>query len=243
MKTFDYISFNYISFEIQLSTRCPPDPQRHPTKMAVHFVSTVYPLVKGSTCAAGYDISSIDDAEVPAGERQLIHTGVFLHCCPPDYYVRIAPRSGLAAKHGVDVFAGVVDSDYRGEVIVVLFNSNRTAPLIINAGDRIAQLIVTHIAPHEKVVLEHMFDRRNTSPPQDEVEGEVEGETAGDVACDVAVIESYTGESLLKVPTSVVDAASDNQGRPFFQTRGTSGFGSTGVLNQRDQQRDQQAGP
>jgi dUTP pyrophosphatase len=193
----------------------------------VHFVSTVYPLVKGTAGSAGYDVSSIDDTTVPPGERQLIHTGVFLHSCPPDYYVRIAPRSGLAAKYGIDVFAGVIDSDYRGEVVLVLFNSDTASTLVVNSGDRVAQLIVTRIAPDDHIVLEHMFDRRTVSPPEEKG----------------AVVEPPVGDPLPSVPARVMDATQTVTGTPFFQTRGTSGFGSTGVLNQRDQQLDRQPVP
>lgn len=62
---------------------------------------------------------------------------------PPGYYGRIAPRSGLAVKHGVDVLAGVIDQDYRGEVMVVLAVHDRQCwSLELKAGERIAQLIL-----------------------------------------------------------------------------------------------------
>ena len=60
---------------------------------------------------------------------------------PHGNYGRIAPRSGLAAKNFIDIGAGVIDSDYRGEVKVLLFNFN-TTPFTVNVGDRIAQLII-----------------------------------------------------------------------------------------------------
>lgn len=61
-----------------------------------------------------------------------------------DVYLRIAPRSGLAAKHGIDVLAGVVDSDYRGEIKVILVNHGKER-FIISPGDRIAQMILERI--------------------------------------------------------------------------------------------------
>jgi dUTP pyrophosphatase len=95
---------------------------------------------KGSAFSAGYDLYSIVEDEILPQERKLIPTGIILEI-PEGYYGRIAPRSGLALKHGVDVFAGVIDSDYRGEVGVVLYNSDKTNTFSIKKGDRIAQII------------------------------------------------------------------------------------------------------
>jgi dUTP pyrophosphatase len=90
---------------------------------------------------AGADLYSIEDCMIPPLERLVVNTGICVEI-PEGYYGRIAPRSGLAAKRGVDVFAGVVDSSYRGELRVVLFNSDKNMPFHIEAGDRIAQLII-----------------------------------------------------------------------------------------------------
>ena len=60
---------------------------------------------------------------------------------PPAFYARIAPRSGLAARWGIDTLAGVVDADYRGEIIVLL-TKHTPYPYIIKAGERVAQLIL-----------------------------------------------------------------------------------------------------
>lgn len=76
------------------------------------------------------------------GEVARINTGIAV-AIPDGYYGRIAPRSGLAAKFGIDVLAGVIDEDYRGELVVLLTVSSRSAiPFTINHGDRIAQLIL-----------------------------------------------------------------------------------------------------
>ena len=80
---------------------------------------------------------------IKAGTRLMIPTGLQM-AVPPGYYIRVAPRSGLAYKHGIDVFAGVVDSDYRGEARVILFNSD-TEDFVFTHGDRIAQLIIEKI--------------------------------------------------------------------------------------------------
>ena len=94
---------------------------------------------KGSEQAAGYDLASPDEHVLAPGQRKVIPTGLRI-ICPDGTYGRIAPRSGLAAKHGVDVLAGVVDADYRGEVGVVLVNLG-DEPVAIIKGMRIAQLI------------------------------------------------------------------------------------------------------
>jgi len=95
---------------------------------------------RGSESAAGMDLTSVIDTVVYPDTRAIIATG--LSCKPPkNTYLRIAPRSGLAAKNGIDVLAGVVDSDYRGELKVILQNMG-DEPLNIKIGDRIAQAIL-----------------------------------------------------------------------------------------------------
>lgn len=96
-----------------------------------------------SAGAAGLDLFACEDITIPRLGRSLVPTGIRI-ALPQNTYGRIAPRSGLALKQGIDVFAGVIDMDYRGEVGVVLFNSGE-APFSVKAGDRIAQLIITPI--------------------------------------------------------------------------------------------------
>lgn len=79
----------------------------------------------------------------------MVSTGLRLEI-PEGYYGRVAPRSGLTVKHGLDVGAGVIDSDYRGVVSVVLFNHGQM-PVSLEAGSRIAQLIIEKIATPEVV--------------------------------------------------------------------------------------------
>merc|ERR1719319_237928 len=74
---------------------------------------------------------------------------------PHGTYARLAPRSGLAWKHGIDVFAGVIDADYRGEVKVILYNTQDEA-FTVKTGDRIAQLILEQIATPEVAVVEDL---------------------------------------------------------------------------------------
>lgn len=67
----------------------------------------------------------------------MISTGIIVQI-PDGYYGRIAPRSGLALKNGIDVFAGVIDSDYRGELKVILYNSDKENKYEYKKGDKIA---------------------------------------------------------------------------------------------------------
>eukprot|EP00928_Gymnodinium_smaydae_P022314 TRINITY_DN1878_c0_g2_i1.p1 TRINITY_DN1878_c0_g2~~TRINITY_DN1878_c0_g2_i1.p1 ORF type:complete len:493 (-),score=133.23 TRINITY_DN1878_c0_g2_i1:178-1656(-) len=96
--------------------------------------------IRGSTQAAGFDLSAAQATSIPAGGKAIVKTGLAV-AVPAGTYARIAPRSGLAAKRMIDVGAGVVDSDYRGEVGVVLFNHG-TEDFPVAVGDRIAQMIV-----------------------------------------------------------------------------------------------------
>ncbi|XP_046510685.1 deoxyuridine 5'-triphosphate nucleotidohydrolase, mitochondrial isoform X1 [Equus quagga] len=98
---------------------------------------------KGSARAAGYDLYSAYDYTVPPMEKALVKTDIQI-ALPSGCYGRVAPRSGLAAKHFIDVGAGVIDEDYRGNVGVVLFNFGKEK-FEVKKGDRIAQLICERI--------------------------------------------------------------------------------------------------
>lgn len=91
--------------------------------------------------AAGYDVYSSIDILIYPQERQLIKTGISI-AIPSGFYGRLAPRSGLALKNGIDTLAGVIDSDYRGELGVILYNTDKENPFHIKIGDRICQLII-----------------------------------------------------------------------------------------------------
>lgn len=94
--------------------------------------------------AAGMDLCAVEAHSIPSMDARLIATGLQI-ALPDGHYGRIAPRSGLAIKHHIDCFAGVIDPDYRGEVKVLLFNFGRNA-FQVNVGDRIAQLICEKIS-------------------------------------------------------------------------------------------------
>ena len=77
--------------------------------------------IRGSTGAAGYDLHAAERCTIPASARGVVKTGIAIEI-PKGLYARIAPRSGLSVKKWIDVGAGVVDRDYRGEIGVVLIN-------------------------------------------------------------------------------------------------------------------------
>ena len=97
----------------------------------------------GSKLAAGYDLYSAYDYVIPAQGKVIAKTDISIRV-PDGTYGRIAPRSGLSAKHHIDVGAGVVDQDYTGNVGVVLFN-HAQVEFEIKKGDRIAQLVCEKI--------------------------------------------------------------------------------------------------
>jgi len=98
---------------------------------------------------AGYDLRACEAARLEPGERASIGTGVAV-AIPEGHAGLVLPRSGLAARHGISVVnaPGLIDAGYRGEVRVLLLNTDREAAFEVAAGDRIAQLvIVAHAAP------------------------------------------------------------------------------------------------
>lgn len=101
---------------------------------------------RSSAAAAGMDLYSSADVTIEKGKRACIPTDISV-AIDMGYYGRIAPRSGLASKHGIDVLAGVVDADYRGPVGVLLINLGES-DYQVKKGDRIAQMIITpYLAP------------------------------------------------------------------------------------------------
>lgn len=93
----------------------------------------------GSEYAAGMDLYADEIVHIYPQGKAMISTGIAV-AIEPNTYLRIAPRSGLANKHAIDVLAGVVDEDYRGELKVILFNHGSEI-FTVNRGDRIAQAI------------------------------------------------------------------------------------------------------
>lgn len=98
---------------------------------------------RGSEFSAGLDICSIEDLVIGPHQRATARTGLAV-AIPHGFYGRVAPRSGLAAKHGLDVLAGVIDSDYRGELCCLLYNTGDVS-IVLPAGSKICQLIIEKI--------------------------------------------------------------------------------------------------
>ena len=110
-------------------------------KRITDIPSTTLPApTEGRTEDAGYDLRAVGHFTLVPGARAVIPIGFAVEI-PQGFYGRIAPRSGFAVSHGIDVLAGVVDSNYRDEVGVVLINHG-DEPFTVEVGMRIAQLII-----------------------------------------------------------------------------------------------------
>jgi dUTP pyrophosphatase len=96
---------------------------------------------------AGLDLVACEPAEIGPGERAVVGTGLAV-AIPEGHAGFVQPRSGLAAEHGVTVLntPGLIDSGYRGEVRVILLNTDEETPFVVEPGMRIAQLVVVPIA-------------------------------------------------------------------------------------------------
>lgn len=114
-----------------------------------------------STFAAGLDLRANlnEDRNLGPMERVLVPTGLFIQI-PEGFEGQVRPRSGLAIKHGITVLnaPGTIDSDYRGEVMVILVNLS-TENFVIRDGERIAQLVV---APHQQIVWNNVDELTST---------------------------------------------------------------------------------
>ena len=111
---------------------------------------------RGSSQSAGLDIYAIDDLIIGPAERVLARTGLAV-AIPEGYYGRIAPRSGLATQKGLDTLAGVVDSDYRGEILCLLYNAGEES-IQLPAQSKICQLIIEKIITPAAVWADEITD-------------------------------------------------------------------------------------
>lgn len=95
---------------------------------------------------AGLDLPSRVDRVLEPGERAMIPTGIAV-AIPRGYAGFVLPRSGLASRHGIALVnsPGLVDSGYRGEMAIIIINTDKTKPFIIKRGDRIAQLVIQKV--------------------------------------------------------------------------------------------------
>jgi dUTP pyrophosphatase len=106
---------------------------------------------------AGLDLAACERAELGPGERVVVGTGLAV-AIPIGYAGFVQPRSGLAARHGISVVnaPGLIDSGYRGEVRVVLLNTDRAEAFVIEPGMRIAQLVVLPVPDLELVEVDEL---------------------------------------------------------------------------------------
>jgi dUTP pyrophosphatase len=106
---------------------------------------------------AGLDLYALEDAVLAPGERASIRTGVAVEI-PEGQAGLVLPRSGLAAKHGIALVnaPGLIDAGYRGEVRVLLLNTDSAAPFTIAGGDRIAQLVLVRVETPAVVEVEEL---------------------------------------------------------------------------------------
>jgi dUTP pyrophosphatase len=108
---------------------------------------------------AGLDLSACERVELGPGERALVPTGLAV-AIPEGYAGYVQPRSGLAAKHGISIVntPGLVDSGYRGELLVNLLNTDKHEPFVVEPGMRIAQLVILELPGVELVEVDELPD-------------------------------------------------------------------------------------
>jgi dUTP pyrophosphatase len=106
---------------------------------------------------AGFDLAACDEVVLEPGERAIVATGLAVEI-PEGYAGFVQPRSGLAARHGIGVVnsPGLIDSGYRGEIRVVLINTDRSDAFVVQPGMRVAQLVVAPVATVRLVEVEEL---------------------------------------------------------------------------------------
>lgn len=106
--------------------------------------------------SAGMDLRSVEEAELRPGERKLVRTGIRIEI-PRGYEGQVRPRSGLALRHGISMVntPGTIDSDYRGEIAIILINHGQDV-VKLEKGERIAQLVICPVTHAEIEVAESL---------------------------------------------------------------------------------------
>jgi dUTP pyrophosphatase len=128
------------------------------TRVAIRRLRTDAVLPKQAYAGdAGLDLSACERHELSPGERAMVGTGLAVEI-PDGYAGFVQPRSGLAAAHGITVLntPGLIDSGYRGEVKVILLNTDRAETFVIEPGMRIAQLVIQAVEEVELVEAEEL---------------------------------------------------------------------------------------
>jgi dUTP pyrophosphatase len=108
---------------------------------------------------AGLDLSACERVELGPGERGIVPTGLAI-AIPEGHAGYVQPRSGLAAKHGISIVnaPGLIDSGYRGELLVILLNTDAHEPFVVEPGMRIAQLVILELPEVELVEVDELPD-------------------------------------------------------------------------------------
>jgi dUTP pyrophosphatase len=108
---------------------------------------------------AGYDLRALEPETLAPGQRAMVRTGIAIEL-PHGHAGLVLPRSGLAARHGIALVnaPGLIDEGYRGEVRVLLLNTDRDQPFAIEPGDRIAQLVVIRVSLPDTIELEALAE-------------------------------------------------------------------------------------
>jgi dUTP pyrophosphatase len=120
---------------------------------------------RAHTADAGLDLRTIEDVEIPPGERRRVRTGLRL-AIPEGHAGFVLPRSGLALRSGLTLLntPGLIDPGYRGDVDVIALNTDLHEPVRLAAGDRVAQLVLVQLAELEPRAVDEL-------PPSDRGEG------------------------------------------------------------------------
>ena len=113
---------------------------------------------------AGLDLSSVERVTIAPGERRTVATGLAV-AIPPGYAGFVQPRSGLAAQHGITIVnsPGLIDAGYRGELRVVLLNTDPVEQFVIEVGDRIAQLVILAVPQVRLVEVDRLPDSERSA--------------------------------------------------------------------------------
>ena len=153
------IQFDWINHDIsQWSPEC--EGRCFPSNVSMLQVRTLCPDTvlpeRATSGAIGYDLRATTVIDIPAGERVCVPTGIAIEL-PENTYGRIAPRSGLTVKKSIDIGAGVVDPDYRGELKVVMINHGKETHHV-QPKDKIAQLIVENAQTPEVINVTQLTD-------------------------------------------------------------------------------------
>ena len=128
-----------------------------PVRFLPHFAGLDLPAY-ATEGAAGMDVLAAEDVTLPPGARHAVATGLAM-AIPHGFEIQVRPRSGLALKHGITVpnTPGTIDSDYRGELKVILINHG-AEPFAIRRGDRIGQLVLAPVTRASWLPVEELDD-------------------------------------------------------------------------------------